>query len=371
MKKSIQWLTVFFAVFLAAVGLAVGLVVYIDPYMHYHAPLTNQFFYELADVEERNLNDGIARNMCFNGVIVGTSMTENFRTSIAEELFGGTWVKLPFSGSSFRESAMALETALKNQKGLRCVIRGLDMGKLIEDPELLRWDLGDYPTYLYDDDPFNDVYYVLNRDMLYNRCLSMLMDREKTGITDFDDYACWQKKYVFGPSQALGEHKEFTRAEEQRHLTDAERATLRENITQNVGALAEAYPQVEFYCFFTPYSAVWWGEALERGTFLRQLEAERAAAELLLAYDNLHLFSWNTVEQVTLDLNNYKDDRHYAQWVNDWMLRQMATGYGLLTAENLKQMLSKEKKLYWQFDYASLFLQTDTVGEKIPEFFLQ
>lgn len=128
---------------------------------------------------------------------------------------------------------------------------------------------------------------------------------------------------------------------------------------------------MEFYCFFTPYSAAWWGEALERGTFLRQLEAERAAAELLLAYDNLHLFSWNTVEQVTLDLNNYKDDRHYAQWVNDWMLQQMATGYGLLTLENLEQMLSEEKKLYWQFDYASLFLQTDTVGEKIPEFFLQ
>ena len=64
---------------------AAGLVIWIDPFFHYHAPFDG-ISYVLED--ERYQNDGIARHFDYELLIIGTSMCENFRTSQAEELFG-------------------------------------------------------------------------------------------------------------------------------------------------------------------------------------------------------------------------------------------------------------------------------------------
>jgi hypothetical protein len=46
----------FLILFVCMVCFIIGVVVYVDPFMHYHSPKTSEFFYTLRN--ERSINDG-------------------------------------------------------------------------------------------------------------------------------------------------------------------------------------------------------------------------------------------------------------------------------------------------------------------------
>ena len=77
------------------------------------------------------------------------------------------------------------------------------------------------------------------------------------------------------------------------------------------------------------------------------------------------------MEELTFDLANYKDRIHYGPWVNDWMLEKMASGEGLLTADNVEEYLSRERELFETFDYNTLSDQPEPAQYGAPEFFRQ
>ena len=135
--------------------------------------------------------------------------------------------------------------------------------------------------------------------------------------------------------------------------------------------LARRYPDTQFYCFIAPYSAAWWADCWERGELEVRLDLEELLIREILPYENIHLFSWNTLEELTGDLNNYCDQVHYGAWVNDWMLRQMALDAGRLTEENVDDYLSRERARWENFDFNALFEQEDPPEDPIPAFFRQ
>lgn len=44
------------------------------------------------------------RNFEYDAIIIGTSMTENFKTSEADALFAASFIKVPFSGGIIKRS---------------------------------------------------------------------------------------------------------------------------------------------------------------------------------------------------------------------------------------------------------------------------
>ena len=76
------------------------ITVFIDPYFHYHKPIP-AFYYELR--QERYCNNGILRQFDYDAFIVGTSMTENFKTSEYDKLFDVQSVKVPLQGATYKE----------------------------------------------------------------------------------------------------------------------------------------------------------------------------------------------------------------------------------------------------------------------------
>ena len=343
---------------LALLFLVGSLVVCVDPYFHYHAPKTDQFFYGLYN--QRSQNDGILRHFDYDAVITGTSMTENFRTSELDALFGVSSVKTSFSGGSYYEINRSLEAALRRNPNIRLIVRGLDLMMFYDDPQRLRNDLGEYPDYLYDNDPFNDVQYLFEKEIVIASAETILNARHgmQPGIAAFDDYSRWQSAYSFG-REAVLPFPIVSAPDAPVHLSDADRALIRENVTQNVTALADACPDVNFYYFLTPYSAAWWSDLVNNGTVYRQIEAEQYLIELILPHENIHLFSFNTVPEIVADLNNYKDITHYADWVNSRILRYMHDEKRRLTAENYRDYIAQELEFYTTFDYESLNEQED------------
>lgn len=360
-KRSKVWIIGYFILVLGALLVIARWVVRVDPFFHYHAPLLDSYYYELNN--ERSQNDGISKHFDYNALITGTSMTENFKTSEMDQIFGTKSIKVSYSGGSYKEINDNVKVALSHNPDLKTVVRGLDMAKFTEQVDLMREDLGEYPFYLYDQNIFNDVNYVFNRDVVFKYVAPMILANDdegfQPGITSFDSYANWMSGDTFGVNAVCPNGVPVVQAGEAVHLSDAERDNVLETVRQNVTSIAESYPDVTFYYFFTPYSIMWWQPLISNGTVYKQIEAERIVIEEILQYDNIKLYSFNGLTDMITDLNNYKDTMHYGSLINSLILRYMKDGKCLLTQDNYEQYLEEELHFYVTYDFTQLNKQVD------------
>lgn len=348
-----RWICGTLALTLLALLLFALPTICIDPLFHYHGPLPG-FAYPLDN--ERYQNDGVLRHFSYDSIITGTSMTENFKTSEAERLFGGTFIKAPYSGGRYKEVNSALCRAYASGHEIRCVIRGLDSHMLITDKDAYREDYS-YPSYLYNNNPFDDVQYVFNKTILFNYTLKVLdYTADGNQTTSFDDYANWSTNpaFVYGAESVLAPYEFAQTPPPSVPLTEEEREMIRGNLQQNVIDLALAHPETTFYLFVPPFSIVFWGMQYNEGGVERMLDAEQLRAEMLLEVPNIRLYSFADNFSLVCDLDNYRDYCHYGEWVNAWMLEQMAAGNYLLTRENYRDYFQRLRDFYTQYDYTAL-----------------
>ena len=359
-SKEKGWVLIFLVLFTLGIGLSAYAVVTIDPFFHFHAPLTDRFFYQLNS--ERNQNDGITRHFEYTGMIIGTSETELFKASLAEKLFGGTFIKTPHFGGAYREMNDSIARALKRNPELKTVIRGLDIEYLLYDKDEMRYELSTFPFYLYDDDLLNDIRYVLNRSVLFDRICGMISARSKKnfkpGITTFDHYGYWFKGFSVGPEAVCPEGLTNPEAGDLDPMSEKTKTRIRAGFRQNITDLAEQYPDVTFNLFLTPYSLAWWRDMVAAGTAAKWADAEKVLTEEALRYPNIRLFSWNDRTDIIGNLNNYVDKTHYGPWICDQILQYIQEGAGLLTKENYESFFEREIELYRTFDYASMMEST-------------
>lgn len=359
------WMLIFFFLYVVSLIFLIGIVAYVDPFFHYHQPYTDKFYYELYN--ERSQNDGIIKHFNYDSIITGTSMAENFKPSEYDELFDGKSIKITYAGASYREINDAIAEALTVNSKINRVIRGLDMSGFIQDKDFLREDMGDYPSYLYDKNPFNDVKYTLNEDIV-SKSLHMIIGKytqnTNPGITSFDDYAYYADQYTYSREETLRNVDYYTPSEQSKYLSDEEKEILIDNISQNVIIIAKENPNVEFYYFITPYSIAYWLELWERGEIYKQIEAESIMIELCLEVENIKLFSLNMDTNITTNLDNYKDPIHYGPWINSLILEKMKEEEDLLTIDNHIQYLEDEINFYTNYDYAELMKEVEMIQQK-------
>lgn len=344
-----RWCITFSISFISLLLAGGGLTIIIDPYFHYHKPLPG-LSYRIYD--ERYQNDGILKHFDYNAIITGTSMTENFKASEFDELFNVKSVKVPFLGASYREINENLERAIYANADIKYIIRGLDYDSFFKEADLMRYD--SYPTYLYDDNPFNDVEYFFNKTILHDATYRNVVEYTKEGglTTCFDDYANWNSNFIFGKEEIMKEYTRKDKVEKSqvKHLNP-------DNIKQNVIALAKENTQIQFYCFFTPYSIIYWDKLNQGGLLENQLIMEKEAIELLLPYKNIHLFSFFDAFDIITDLDNYKDPGHYSEDINSYILKCMSEGRHELTDDNYEDYCKKVWDFYTTYDYDGLFEQ--------------
>ncbi len=351
-----KWLKIWALITAGILAFIVGTVYQIDPFFHYHKPYTDRYYYVLDN--QRSQNDGIVRFFDYDAIITGTSLIDNFKTSEAEELFHAGFIKIPSDGGSYKEINDMVVKAASANPDLRIVIRGLDMAGFWTSKDEMREDLGTYPTYLYDGNDFNDVKYIFNKDIFPGRVCRMIAGRIsksfKPGITSFDDYSAWQAENGYGFWAVCPDGISTEAAEEIFVLTEDEKKQISDSIEQNVISAAQQNPDIEFYYFYPPYSIVWWNELNRTGRLDKQLEAEQMVTEMLLPYENIHLYSFNDRTDIIYNLDNYKDSLHYGPWINTEILKCIHDGKGLLTKENCEDYFINEQEILKNYDYSSI-----------------
>lgn len=338
----------FLASLIVPLSMGAILVVYTDPFFHYHKPIEG-LSYCLDD--ERYINDGIERHFSYDAIITGTSMAANFKASEFDSLFQTHSIKAPFYGEYYKAVNDNLERAVGYNPDIRIILRGLDYNLLAKGKDELSLAPDSYPTYLYDNDPFNDVNYVFNKTVLLKHVLKTLIrSAQKAAPTTFDEYRNWNDSYTFGKEAILETYQRPGRsAPEVLPVLDAE------SIRQNILDLAEQNPQIDFYLFFTPYSIFYWDQINQEGTLEAQLTMERAAIEMLLPCENIHLYSFFDEFDLICNADNYKDPGHYSEDVNSYILLCMADGRHELTMENYEAYCQRVWDFYTAFDYDLLY----------------
>lgn len=171
MKRYKKWILSIVSLIFILLTLAASLVIWVDPFFQYHAPLAD--FPYLVD-NQLTQNPGMAKHMDYDSVILGSSMTVNFNTHWFEELLGLHAIKLNYSGAYPKDQANIMDIIFESDHEVKFVFLGVDVTTYTGGVEETKYPL---PTYLYDDNYFNDIQYLLNKDVLLNYVLRPLADR--------------------------------------------------------------------------------------------------------------------------------------------------------------------------------------------------
>lgn len=355
MKANRKWCIAFISIVLIVL-IGIGCVtVIVDPYFHYHAPLDG-LEYPLSSERQRYINDGILKNFNYDSIIIGSSMTENFKTSQWDEMFGTNSVKVCYSGTTFYEVRNNLQTAFEKHPDIQTVVMSADIIRLCDDKDMMRYDLTDYPMYLYDDNYFNDVSYLFNKDVLFDdlgKVLKHTLSGQKT--TTFDEYSNNSDKYVYSKETVDAGYDRLEKTMPDKTAMEDQHANVKQNVTQNIVELAKQNPNVQFYVFFPPYSIYYWDDMNQRGLVEWQYSNIVSATQLMVECDNIHLFAFFDKEEIICNLNNYKDFVHYSEDINEYILNAMHEGSGRLTSENYEQYFDNVIHSYVNYDYDALF----------------
>ena len=328
--------------------LLAGLNIFIDPYFHFHKPVKG-ISYILEN--ERYQNDGILRNFDYDTIITGTSLDQNEKTTEVEQLFGGKAVKVPFAGGYFPELSFTLDNALK-RKYVKRVIMSLGYGSFIEsEPDDWGHPEFTYPTYLYDNNVFNDVKYIFDISALNMLFRDLFRTIRGVKSTSFDEYSNWQSEEIFGKESVL---EKYYRDRDKYKEVLIDREITRENIRKNLVELANKYPNTEFDFYLPPYNIVCWYDLKRIGVLDGKIEGIKIMVEELLKCKNVKLYCFIDEWDIVTNLDNYKDTLHISDDINSYMLYKMKNKENLLTKENYLKKLNEIKEFYDNYNYEKI-----------------
>ena len=322
--KAKRWTVAVLALLLTLLALCALAVYLVDPFEHYR----ESAILPLYDQESYN-NPGIAKNYDYDAVILGTSMVEMSNPSVIDACFGVKSIKLPMRGSHTAQMGWQLSHvfAAKEKRGetLKLAILAVDayslMGPVDDDEEIIE--------YLWNDNPLDDVSYLLNRDVLLVKIPKMLKNIGKSTAGKRDDMYKWTD-VTFSAQSVF----DTTPVSPQKEMTDSEYRIERStgNITEHILRHVQAHPETTFLIYMPPYSVGYWYLMTRGGLSEQQFRSRARVCELLLDCPNVEIYDFSSRVEWITDLDEYFDYSHHSSAVSDAVMRAMAAGENRVTS---------------------------------------
>lgn len=327
------------------------LVIAADPFFHYHKPL---FGLKTVASKPEYQTIGSVRNLEYDSILLGSSMAENYNTRLFDEYFDAKTIKAINKSASVTDLTYYLKVALE-EKNIKNVFYSMDIFSFTRDPEKQFPD-ETMPEYLFNKNPFDDVNYFWNKDVIFESIPYMFA---RNFLEDYDEGLAysWAHSKTFSKEETLSH---YYRAEAVKPEKTPE--TYTDYVDRNLDtleAIVKDNPDVDFYFICPPYSMLWWDDNYRKGEEEQNLYISRQAAKRLLAYENVRMFYFQNDEKLITDLNNYMDLIHFSDAVNDDIVRHMAAGEYEITLENYEEEIEKMKTL-------SEKIQTEYMKELFP-----
>ena len=320
--------------------LCMAAVLLFDPFFQYHKPLPG-LKAVLTDKEYQCI--GSLKTFDYDSVIAGSSVAENYNNAWFDEGFDCTSIKAIRSYGATADLCYFLDTAF-NEHELKYVFYNLDPSALSADP-VTTFESTGCPMYLYDDNYFNDIEYLLNKDVLLEK-IPYLIAQSLIGDYDEGNSYNWAQWKEFNSDMALGL---YIRKPSVAEMKPAD--YYQKNLDGNISLLTEqisAHSKTTFKIFIPPYSMLWWDNIYRHGDTESYLYNMETAIATLLTYDNVEFYYFQNDREIITDLENYMDILHFSPEINQYICNSLINKSHRLTEENYQQAISDMREFSYE-----------------------
>jgi len=329
-----------------------------DPFFQYHKPLPGL---KAVLTEKEYQVPGTLKNFEYDSVIAGSSVAENYYNDWFNEGFDCNVVKAIRSYGATADLCYFLDMAFEHRE-LKYVFYNLDPSSLVANLEPT-YELTGSPMYLYDDNYLNDLEYVLNKDVLFER-IPYLLAQSLVGNYDENNSYNWSQWKQFNSDMALGlymRRPEVAEMKTQNYYEDLLQGNLR-LLTEQI----EAHPETDFYIFVPPYSMLWWDSTYRDGDTEAYLYNMEQAVTTLLNYENVKFFYFQNDREIITNLENYMDTLHFSQEINHYICNCMIEDSHRLTLENYQTVMADMRALAYEIPQKLITEYEDRLVYDIP-----
>ncbi len=187
------------------------------------------------------------------------------------------------------------------------------------------------PDYLSDNNPFNDINYLLNKDVILSSIGRIVAKAAGIEGNEEDAYT-WEDDELFGHKRVIEDYDMVMEGVDRAFAavhTDEEIEekiiNVRNNI-DNIGVYIEAHPEIEYKIFFPPYSMGYWESLREEGDLDEAVDLYKEAVRCLSNYDNVSIYFFMDSYDIIGNLDLYRDICHYRpeinRMINDRMMKE-------------------------------------------------
>lgn len=155
-----KFTSVFLKVFVGATAVFYLLVLLVDPYdvVRFSLPLDRR----IVSISQRHMYPQIVRSRRFDSLIVGTSTSRLIDPKVLDSIFGGRFANLSMDSMTAWEQQAIIDLFLRSVGPPKTIIIGLDGVWCDPAADINRITPRGFPHWLYDDNPWNDLLYLLN-----------------------------------------------------------------------------------------------------------------------------------------------------------------------------------------------------------------
>lgn len=334
-----QWIKIFALFSFSGIGIFGGINYIIDPLQHYRKAT----FYKIYDFDARYLSWGLLKYYNYDSILVGTSVTENFRKDYVDNDLNLNILRIPFSGASAYEENFVIQYALKNKK-ISTIIYGLDLSAFKGKKTKLSNGKNSLPLYLINNTILNNFKYLLSIDTFHKNIklfLSNILGWEKER-TNFNKFWNWDYKYKFNKELCMKSYQDILKSN---YKDNFNIENLKKSFDYNILSLYKQNPHLKFKIFFPPYSILTWKLWGHTKDLQKILEFKKYIMMQSIKYNNVKVYDLQISKNVTYQLDNYKDVVHYSGEINKWIIKQIKNNNYLVTKENINKytLLLKEQ----------------------------
>lgn len=312
----------------AAVAAAVllGMVVLnfvVDPFCRYRRspfwqPGQGRMHYRIA---------GALRTDDYDTLLVGSSLSEHMSAAMVERHLGGRCTKVLLHDPSARELGLVLRAAGRARR-VRRILFSMDLFVSRGSPGRLGRLC---PVLLYGPPVVADLRYLFSSTVLNETWHALRRrwwpDAKTPGHTPPVPPRPSREK-ALADYAAGSPTRVRVRAEHRAELLEA-------NVARHLLSAVRAMPDVQFWFYFPPYSALAWADNAAKGVLEAALQLRRFVQREAAAIPNLQLFDFQACTEIVTDLDRYMDVVHYTAPVDEWLLHEMVAGRHRATPESL------------------------------------
>lgn len=336
-KTALKRLIIFIVAELAVIAAVVWLS---DPFYQYHEP----FFNLKAVLNDRdNQMAGTIRNFCYDSLLAGSSVAENFDTDWLNTAYDCNALKVIRASGSMADLLYYVDMA-EEEQDIKNIFWCLDIFAMNASTEVQLYD-DDVPRYLHTKTLLDDMPYLFNKEILLEKIPAMIVCSLK-GINTGGQAYNWAAGKNFSVEGAM---RWYERPEEAgQNIVKKDPELYMETVEENIKMLAEQiekHPEIQYRFLIPPYSMLWWDCAWVNGEEEERFYVLEKTILMLLTFDNVEIYYFQNDRNIICDLDNYMDMIHYSPEVNQFMLEQMRAGNYRLTEENREETLADMRGL--------------------------